>query len=41
MAKKKGKTLPTVGVVGSGSFATAIVKNAIRKCEIGALVRKK
>ncbi len=31
MAKKKGKTLPTVGVVGSGSFATAIVKMLLER----------
>lgn len=26
MSKTKGKSVPTVGVIGSGSFGTAIVK---------------
>ena len=34
MAKKKGKTLPTVGVVGSGSFATAIVKMLLENAKL-------
>ena len=34
MAKKKGKTLPTIGVVGSGSFATAIVKMLLENAKL-------
>jgi glycerol-3-phosphate dehydrogenase (NAD(P)+) len=33
MAKMKGETLPTVGVLGSGSFATAIVKMLLENSE--------
>lgn len=34
MTKKKGKSSPTVGVVGSGSFATAIVKMLLENVKL-------
>ena len=34
MAKNKGNTLPVVGVIGSGSFATAIVKMLLENSKI-------
>lgn len=38
---KKNKKDISVGVVGSGSFATAIVKMLVEKLQSSTLVRKK